>query len=817
MPKLSCKPSKANCFVIRGADAELHGDFDHTGRLDYSKSERQQRYTRPGAIILPNLNLSKGLPAGWTVGDDLSTKRDCDDDRIQGATDLHELSKLEVRSPATTLLADELLLRVVAEDLKRIRIFRRDPAEPDVGKWNAVLGGGAGNDANVKFLPNTSWSEEFVIEALTLAGSPASKAPPPTGPTPKEPLEPPKINSSTGEGSSPKNSGNPIYPDRFPGEVWLELIHKQARAPMTNNFDVAVFLIAPFLLQSNLEPCERLYVAYHEDYNHGFVYDLMEAAWAAFAAPGTFNRDSSLLFNPSTPADLSNPRNDTAGAQALSPGQLYLIDMPPPFDPWVQDAFEMGYCSAPDGKAFNVVLHCKRGGDLADFVKNELAGTDIALFNELEDAPQDSTDFGGNIEVSPPVSNTSKALVKDDGGPSVKAHEKAPFGKIILGDNNNTHRTGSGKVHDETRNFLQAQVVQPIIPLNTSWLGVAHVDEFMSFVPANTKRKSCLLIASVHAMDLLLEEIKNVKVEDGRTNFHRGKFERFGHWHTYSEVSAEKLLTGPVGKYSKKIRNKFMKPIQSRLMICTDHKKQDVIKIPIYFKPGTDPNAEFGSPLNRTVAETVGMVNMQVANGHLFVPKPFGPRMPRKTAEKIVKRILKRLGMGKTNVQSLSDTEHHYWAQPDLSLDRVAQFFTHPDTAADRDEIIEKIKNPAHALSSTLQALVDARKVEIEGANNTGPSKIADVTDASGIFTKWKRLTIPEKPSVDIIETYMLSVLSHIGCKVHFVDDWIYHVGWGEAHCATNAKRRPPSAGSLKKKWWEVYDPKRDTSYDPSS
>jgi len=817
MPKLSCKPSKANCFVIRGADAELHGDFDHTGSLDYSKSERKQRYTRPGAIILPNLNLSKGLPAGWAVGHDLSTKRDGDDDRIQGATDLHELSKLEVRSPATSLLADELLLRVAAEDLKRIRIFRRDPAEPNVEKWKAVLGGGAGNDHNVAFLPGTSWSEEFVIEALTLAGSPASKAPHPTGATPKEPLEPPAINSSTGEGTSPQNSGNPIYPDRFPGEVWLELIHKQGGTEMANNFDVSVFLLAPFLLQSNLESCERLYVAYREDYNHSFVYDLMEAAWAAFAAPGPFDRDSSLPFNPSTPADLSNPRDDTAGAQALSPGQLYLIDMNRYPDIWVQDAFELGYCSAPGGKALNVAMHCKRGRGLADFVKKELANTDIALFNELEGAPQDGTDYGGNIEVSPPVNNKTKALGKNDGGPSVKAHEKAPFGKIILGDHNNPDRTGKGLVHDETRDFFQAQVIQPIIPINTSWLGVGHVDEFMSFVPANTSRGSCLLIASVHAMNLLLEEIIKVDVKDGRTNFHRGKFEEFNNWGSYSEVSAEDLYTGDVGTYSQEIRKNFMTPIESRLMKCTAHKREDVIKIPIYFKPG-DLSRPFGSDDNITVAETVGMVNMQVANKHLFVPKPFGPRMPRATAEKIVKKVFKSLGLKKANMKSLPDTEHHYWAQPGLSLDRVAQFFTHPDTAAERDDIIKKIKDSTHTLPPALQALVNARKVEIEGANNTGPSKIADVTNAGGIFTKWKRLTIPEpKSSVDIIETYMLSALSYIGCKVHFVDDWLYHVGWGEAHCATNAKRRPPSAGSLKKKWWEVYDPERDVSYDPSS
>jgi hypothetical protein len=60
----------------------------------------------------------------------------------------------------------------------------------------------------------------------------------------------------------------------------------------------------------------------------------------------------------------------------------------------------------------------------------------------------------------------------------------------------------------------------------------------------------------------------------------------------------------------------------------------------------------------------------------------------------------------------------------------------------------------------------------------------------------------------------MLSVLSPLGCTVHFVDDWFYHSQEGEAHCATNAVRELPE-DSDSKRWWDTYDPTVDASYSP--
>ncbi len=57
-------PARLNKFVITGASVEIHADFDGTGTIELSTAERDQRALRPGCIILPNLNLSAGLPGG---------------------------------------------------------------------------------------------------------------------------------------------------------------------------------------------------------------------------------------------------------------------------------------------------------------------------------------------------------------------------------------------------------------------------------------------------------------------------------------------------------------------------------------------------------------------------------------------------------------------------------------------------------------------------------------------------------------------------------------------------------------------------------
>jgi hypothetical protein len=502
----------------------------------------------------------------------------------------------------------------------------------------------------------------------------------------------------------------------------------------------------------------------------------------------------------------------------LIDGDLYKPDV------WIQDEMEMGYCCAPGDRGYNLAVHLKRNRELSGFVTHELVDHDVALFENLAGQDNDGQDNGGNVESTPPVDVTSDPQPRGNAGPEMPAHPVAPFGKIVLGDCHNRHRRrGNGRVHDETRTFLHSQFVQPIIPINTSWLAVGHCDEIMSFIPSVTGRGSRLLMADCDRMEELLEEIQAIPFNQGRTHFHIGKFAgEYPHdywemiqqgtqnqnnnvdsslWSTYAEVSAEDLATGDIALYSERIQTEFLDPIRERLMHCSNHPDDDVTLIPMYFKPGDRPTLPFGHRNNRTVSETVGMVNMQIVNNHLLIPKPFGPRMSTADAETVVHNVL---GAGTTVILPPDQTEFTFWAWPGLPFEKVGLFFTHPDTAGERDEIIHRIKEEPDAIGPALELRTTQRREEIAKVNGLSPTM--------GTFSHWQRLRIPDT-TVDVIETYMLTVLADTGCTSHFIDDWLYHIGMGEVHCGTNAKRSVPTGSNPQ--WWDVYDPTADTLYNP--
>ena len=78
-----------------------------------------------------------------------------------------------------------------------------------------------------------------------------------------------------------------------------------------------------------------------------------------------------------------------------------------------------------------------------------------------------SVNYGGNLEVAPSTA-------------------EAPLGSIAF---------GTGPRGDQSLvRFLRAQTVQPLIPINTHWLGVGHVDEVMCFLP-NKARSGGVAVA----------------------------------------------------------------------------------------------------------------------------------------------------------------------------------------------------------------------------------------------------------------------------------------------------------------------------------
>lgn len=734
--------------------ARIDADFDRSSSIDADDGEQRKRIIRPGAILLANLDMDGAPPTTTTYPlPDLVGERDADDQVLSGGNDRDELGVLEVSNPASgAFSASQIQIRVHAGDAARIRMFHLDPTPPVV-----VLGDGSSlpeHNHDIPISPSRSFTCRFGIEATTLAGTPGRRGPgkatavpvPPDGGSPGFDSSP----SGVADPANVKDRTKPIYASRAPGEIWIEFAHYVGGEEDADQKEVALFTIAPYMLLSNLQPAERIYVTLAaQSRNHGFVYDLAEALNQAFGGGVDVPASTSTPFVPSRPATYT-------GSAAKRPAldRLYIIDGSEYRSQWVQDEFEIGYCWAPQA-SMHVVLHCKRSGnqELGRFVRRELCGRDVALYDGLG-TRGDSLNFGGNLEVSPPVNAATKAQKAGAAGPAIPAQPTAPFGKILVGDH-------TRRIHRHFRRFLKAQKVQPYVPVNTSWLAVAHIDEIISFVPSNSGKGFKLLIASILMARKLLDAVKAVK--KSRTNLFRGK-----RWWEVpvaadgshnAEISVEQLRTR-ARKANEKLRKKILTPIEKRLKSVLNLSSSDVVRIPVWFDPKPS-----GVP---TAAFTPDMVNMLVVGNHVMVPKPFGPRLRQADAEKILRDKIKVSSAAPGSLATLKG--HYHWGMPGEAVADMASVFGVTEAAI----------------------LGDSR--------NSGLS--------SGALADARRIWIPED-NVDLFEAYVHLVLAEIGLTVHFIDDWdTYHSAEGEIHCGTNAKRTPPEAASgySGPYWWDHYE-----------
>ena len=875
-----------NTLIRAGLAGHFHANFDrieggqNADRTNDNK--RVARLVRPGAIILANLDSDEDpavVRARFAYN-----QVDSSDAVVNFAVDDDlDVTEFFVAEPAIAMgNATRINMRVDPADQARIRIWRIDPAAPNLqaGPPNVqvVIGPGVAADHEIH---NTAagpvaagWHERYVVEAVTLPGDPA--LPRPAGAPPDAPgsFRTPAPATTGGSEASPRvnatNTNNPIYASRADGDIWIELVHDigggVGDAPVGAQADlqeVGLFTIAPWIMTWNTLACERVYVCNMRPAgrrppqfrhglsreNQGMVWDLHEACHAAGLAPGPPNVNHTIPHVEGDP-NLLRTRNDLP---------FYVIAQAHcGTDRWAQDEFEIGYCWAPHNW-MHVVLHMPRNYlDLIDFPENHMAHTKLGVFESVKAAGGGAgQDCGGNLEVSPPVPNPAPAIARDMGGPSVKAHRAAPFGKIIFGDYHDAVSGADGRAFDSLRNFLVAQGVQPVLPINTSWLSVGHVDEFSTFVRATGSRGFKLLLANVRLMTLILRE---VLAEDPAATIHAGKFiDHHVHRLGYGEQFVADWVGVPAASqlrlYSERVEREVLARIAARLRMGLDLTEEYVLPIPTYWKVPANQIPALGSGGNDTIAENVGMVNMLVVNNHLMVPRPYGPRLRRPNAEQAMTRILERwFGYAAAPPVSMPPAGNFtFWARPNESVEAIAMYFAGLGAGVGRPwraAVINAIGAPGfgpggaapavgspgagvygggpmhgpvvqgafNGLPVAQQNAITAWVTAIRGANPGPPALPA----AYAPFPDWRRINIPDHNTVDILEVYMKSILEHIGNTVHFIEDFeSYHEQMGEVHCGTNAKRCPPELESgFVARWWDqgVYDPvDYDTTYNPAA
>lgn len=173
-------------------------------------------------------------------------------------------------------------------------------------------------------------------------------------------------------------------------------------------------------------------------------------------------------------------------------------------DQWAQDHYETGWTSLPAVGGPHLLGVALRSPhvDYFDDAESPLREAGRVVFEELRELglggiqaylpggteDQQTLNSLGNLETVPPYSH---------------AGEVYPLGRMIMGS--------TPEFHPDERfvTLLEAQQVQPLIKVDTSWLSVGHVDETMSFVKADTPRGWALVLADPRAAKERLERARD--------------------------------------------------------------------------------------------------------------------------------------------------------------------------------------------------------------------------------------------------------------------------------------------------------------------
>lgn len=155
-------------------------------------------------------------------------------------------------------------------------------------------------------------------------------------------------------------------------------------------------------------------------------------------------------------------------------------------DPWAQDFVEPGYVSIPSStRTIGLRVHIRSSQDsrvAGRQVFERLRDTGVGVVQHLC-GERDEINSMGNLECTPPFEHNGRTW---------------PAGRIIMG------RHGPYEPH--ILPYLRAQEVQDPILLDTAWLWVGHVDEFVQFLPARTERGWVVVVADPKSGLKLLQD-----------------------------------------------------------------------------------------------------------------------------------------------------------------------------------------------------------------------------------------------------------------------------------------------------------------------
>lgn len=280
-------------------------------------------------------------------------------------------------------------------------------------------------------------------------------------------------------------------------------------------------------------------------------------------------------------------------------------------DQWTQDFFQTGYFvlnrvneageTVPHGMTVANARPWGRSDSDAQLpirwlYKNYLGPDHAAIAVYKQKHTGSSFDSHGNHDLLPPYENGS---------------DKFPLGRILH---------GSG-IQNATEDFYAAQLLQsPVLKVQSDWLYVGHVDEFLSYVPADTPRGWKLLISSPRLSREMLTDLSDAG--KGDLIVHEGRqwidFDSGGY--VDADITVDALLADPIRLEASQDAQAMIDQEVEKIMEEVGLTDDDVVEMPNLFD-----QVELG-PDKFKVAYQPGTVNMLVFGDYVVIPKPFGPK-----------------------------------------------------------------------------------------------------------------------------------------------------------------------------------------------
>lgn len=284
---------------------------------------------------------------------------------------------------------------------------------------------------------------------------------------------------------------------------------------------------------------------------------------------------------------------------AVLPAGMTLIQVPTT-DVWLQDQFEFGFHAVPgSGTNWNtVILNSPRAStSLTPYAEQTLLTGGTGLYGSTlaqdpsnwQSPPANDFDSFGDLECLPPIPSNSWTS-----------------GQVYRGQGMTTG----------LQTLLYQQDVQNEVSgrMNTAWLTVGHVDEFMSIQMTSGGAFRAILASPSMGITALQNAPSYI--------FNSGQL-----WGPTVVQTSGQLLTA---------FQTFNVGLQA---IIDQHEQQlvsmgvtSIVKIPAFFYAPNDmengtPGAQAGAPPtgDRALAALPGMVNMLNVNGTLIIPEPFFP------------------------------------------------------------------------------------------------------------------------------------------------------------------------------------------------